>query len=153
MSNKVILTEEGYNKLQEELRQLQEIKRPRAVERLQKAREMGDLTENSEYAAAKEELSFVDGRIQETENILKKGQVIKRAANKQIIEIGDKVKVQADGKKEVFTIVGEGEANPTERKLSHTSPIGKALIGKKVGETVEAEVPAGKAVYKILEIK
>ena len=153
MSNKVILTEEGYNKLQEELRQLQEIKRPRAVERLQKAREMGDLTENSEYAAAKEELSFVDGRIQETENILKKGQVIKRAANKQIIEIGDKVKVQADGKKEVFTIVGEGEANPTERKLSHTSPIGKALIGKKVGETVEVKVPAGKVVYKILEIK
>lgn len=153
MSDKVILTKEGYDKLQDELKQLKEDKRPKAVERLQKAREMGDLTESSEYAAAREELSFIDERIQETEGILKKGQVIKRAANKQIIEIGDKVKVQVDGKKEIFTIVGEGEANPKERKVSHTSPIGKALMGKKIGETVEVEVPAGKVVYKILNIK
>ena len=153
MSDKVLLTKEGYKKLQEELKQLKEIKRPEAVERLKRAREMGDLTESSEYASAREGLSFIDERIREIEEMFKKGQIIKRAANKQIIEIGNKIEVQVDGKKETFIIVGEGEADPKERKLSHTSPIGKALMGKKVSEVVEIEVPAGKVVYKILDIK
>jgi transcription elongation factor GreA len=153
MLDKVVLTQEGYIKIQSELKQLIDIKRPKAVDRLRKARDMGDLSESSEYASAREELSFIDERIHEIEDILKKGQIIKQTTNKQIIEVGSKIEVQVEGKKEIFTIVGEGEAEPKERKLSHTSPIGKALIGKKVGEIVEVKVPAGKVIYKILDIK
>ena len=151
--NHVQLTKEGYDNLEKELKELKEVKRPAAVERLHKARSMGDLSENSEYNAAKEGLAFVEGRIQEIEEILKTAQVVANQNNNHQVKVGTSVTVEIDGKKELFQIVGDFEADPGKRKLSHTSPIGSALIGKKIGDWVEVEIPAGKIKYKIVEIK
>ena len=148
----VQLTKEGYYNLKKELKELLEVKKPKAVDRLQKARAMGDLSENSEYSAAKEELAFVEGRIQEIEAILKTAKVVESHQN-EIVDIGVKVTVEKEGKKEEFHIVGEFEADPSSKKLSHNSPIGKALIGKKVGDWVEVKVPAGRIKYKIVDIQ
>ncbi len=150
---KIQLTKEGFEKLQNELQELRDKKRPAAVERLQKARAMGDLSENSEYTAAKEDLALVEERIQELESILKDVEVTENHAQHDGIEIGDTVVVEHNGQQEEYSIVGEFEADPMNKKLSHTSPIGKALLGKTVGETVEVIIPAGKTTYKILSIK
>lgn len=154
-SSPVLLTSEGLNELKQEYQQLTEIKRPEAVTRLSKAREAGDLTENGEYSAAREELAFVDGRIAEIDSILQKAQRIrKRKVSKDSrVAVGCKVHLDVKGRREVFTIVGEWEADPTEKKISHESPLGKALLGKKRGEKVEVEAPAGKIIYKILRIE
>lgn len=150
---KIQLTREGLENLQNEYRELKDKKRPEAVERLQKARAMGDLSENSEYSAAKEELALVEGRIQELESILKNVEITDHHAANQIVEIGNTVVVENNGEEHEFLIVGEFEADPMHGKLSQTSPIGSALLGKKVGEVVEIEVPAGKTTYKIVSIK
>ncbi len=147
------LTKEGYESLKKELEDLTKTKRPYAVERLHKARSMGDLSENSEYTAAKEELAFVEGRIQEIEEILKTVEVVENHNGGHTVEVGTSVVVEADGKQEMFQIVGEFEADPMNKKLSHTSPIGHALVGKRVGDLIEVEIPAGKIKYKIVEIK
>ena len=150
---KTQLTHEGLKQLQDELRQLLETKRPATVERLSKARAMGDLSENSEYTAAKEELAFVEGRIKEIEEIERNAEVVSNNTNSSTISLGNQVTVESGGEKEIFRIVGEFEADPMAKKLSSTSPIGKALIGKKTGETVEVNAPSGKLTYKVLEIK
>ncbi|MBI5127637.1 transcription elongation factor GreA [Candidatus Roizmanbacteria bacterium] len=147
------LTKEGYESLKKELEELTKAKRPYAVERLHKARSMGDLSENSEYTAAKEELAFVEGRIQEIEEILKTVEVVENHNGSHTVEVGTTVIVEAEGKQEMFQIVGEFEADPMNKKLSHTSPIGHALVGKRVGDLVEVEIPAGKIKYKIVDIK
>lgn len=145
-------TQDGFNKLQQELEDLTKNKRPKAVTRLQTARSMGDLKENSEYGAAKEDLAFIEGRIQELEELLKHGEIIAPHMS-NAIDIGCKVSVDKDGTKIDYFIVGEFEADPMQNKLSSTSPIGHALLGKKIGETVEVNVPAGKITYKILDIQ
>ncbi len=150
---KVQLTKEGFDSLNREYDELVNKKRPYAVDRLQKARAMGDLSENSEYSAAKEELAFVEGRIQEIEQLLSRVEIVENQSNKQQVDLGVKVIVEFNGKKETFDIVGEYEADPMNNKLSHTSPIGTALVGKKIGDEVKVQVPAGLLVYKILEIK
>ena len=147
------LTKQGFENLKKELDELVRVKRPYAIDRLGKARSMGDLSENSEYAAAKEELAFVEGRISEIEEILKIVEVVENHNGGNRVEIGSTVTVEMDGKKELFQIVGEFEADPMHKKLSHTSPIGQALIGKKVGEWIEVSVPAGKIKYKVVDIK
>jgi transcription elongation factor GreA len=150
---KTQLTKEGYNSLQTEYQTLKTLKRPQAVERLHKARSMGDLSENSEYTAAKENLSLVEGRILEVEEILKNVEIVNNNNGNHYVDIGSQVIVQTTIGNDSFKIVGEFEADPLKKKLSHTSPIGKALIGKKVGDEVEISVPAGKLKYKIVEIK
>lgn len=150
--NKIQFTKDGYKQLQAELDDLQKVRRPAAVDRLAKARAMGDLSENSEYTAAKEDLAFIEGRIQEIEELIKNAEIIDVKAQDGI-SIGVEVTVEKDGKEETYSIVGEFEADPMQKKLSATSPIGKALIGKKEGDMVEVEVPAGKLKYKILKIK
>ncbi len=150
---KIQLTREGFENLQKELKDLLENKKPAAVDRLSKARAMGDLSENSEYVAAKEDLALVEGRVQEVEEIIKTAEVVSNHNGNHVVDVGVAVTVEADGKQDVFQIVGEFEADPMNKKLSHTSPIGKALVGKKVGDIVEVEIPAGKILYKILEIK
>lgn len=149
---KTQLTQDGLEKIQNELKELKETKRPRAVDRLSKARAMGDLSENSEYSAAKEELAFVEGRIREVETILKNAEVVSNGTTGALVTLGSKITIETNGHQDSFSIVGEFEADPVSKKLSVTSPIGKALIGKKIGETVEIEVPAGKTAYKILSI-
>lgn len=149
---KVLLTKEGLAELKREYDGLVQVKRPAAVARLSDARDLGDLSENSEYAAAKQDLSFIDGRILELEEILHGAKVI-TSHKKGQVDVGCKVTLHVDGKREIFTVVGEWEADPKEKKISHESPLGKALMGKKVGEKVEVEAPAGRILYKILHIE
>ncbi len=148
----VVLTKEGLNTLKAEYDELVNVKRPVAVERLANARDQGDLAENSEYTDAKQNLAFIDGRIAELEEVLHGVKVVTSHPKGQI-DVGCKVTLHLNGKKEVFTIVGEWEADPTSKKISHESPLGKALLGKKVGDKVEVEAPAGKILYKILHIE
>jgi len=150
---KIQLTQKGFNDLQLELEDLIKNKKSKAIDRLSKARSMGDLKENSEYTAAKEELALVEGRIQEINNVLSNAEVtlMYKAGNK--IEIGSTVTVDINGQKDTFQIVGEFEADPMNKKLSQNSPIGQALIDKKIGDLVEINIPAGKIQYKIIEIK
>ena len=145
-------TPEGYKRLQEEYEDLVKNKLTAAVIRLTKARSMGDLAENSEYHAAKEELAFSDGRVKEIEELMKNAEVIDPAQSEGI-SIGTEVTVEKNGELETFSIVGEFEADPTQKKLSATSPIGKSLLGKKTGESVEVKVPVGTLKYTIKEIK
>ena len=150
---KIQLTQKGYEDLKIEHQELVKNKKPQSVDRLQKARAMGDLSENSEYTAAKEELAFVEGRIREIEEILNQAEVVQNHISGNKVEVGASVTVETNGKNEFFKIVGEFEADPMNKKLSNTSPIGQALIGKKVGDLIEVTIPAGKVQYKIIEIK
>ena len=152
-NNKIQITKEGLETLKRELEQLSEVKRPKVVERLSNARNQGDLTENTDYHNAKDELEFLDGRISELEEVLQKAVVINGKNSNGGVSVGMKVKVKASGQEYVFHIVGEWEANPIQKKISHTSPLGKALIGKRVGESVEVEAPVGKIVYEILSLE
>lgn len=147
------MTKEGLNTLKKELDEMVEVKRPRLVERLSNARQQGDLTENSDYANAKEELEFLDGRISELEGVLKNASVVSGSGRGQGVALGTKVTLKVNGDKHEFEIVGEWEADPANKKISHESPLGQALVGKKVGEKVEVEAPAGKLTYQILAIE
>jgi transcription elongation factor GreA len=154
MSDKILLTKEGFEKIKEELRVLQEETRPRVVDRLAHARQQGDLSENQEYTAAREELAFVDGRIEELLQILENASVVKgKNGPSETVDIGCRVTVHNGQGEHVYHIVGEWEANPVEKKVSHSSPLGKALIGRKVGEEVEFEAPVGKVLFNILKIE
>lgn len=152
----IFLTKEGLIQLKKEYEKVTNVKRPKAVERISIARGLGDLSENSEYTAAREELSFIDGRIEELEQILANAKVIREGnvakGKKGAVKLGSKVTLKVNGRKEAFTVVGEWEADPTEKKISHDSPLGRALLGKAVGEKVEVEAPAGKIVYAIVSI-
>ncbi|RJQ36051.1 transcription elongation factor GreA [Candidatus Microgenomates bacterium] len=150
---KIYLTKEGLAELKKELEELVKVKRPDVLSRVSQARNLGDLSENAEYVAAREELSFIDGRIEELEELLKQVNIISGSAKSKIIKLGSTVTLHSDGRQELFTVVGEWEADPTEKKISHESPLGKALIGKKVGEKAEVDAPAGKIIYTIKEIK
>ncbi len=146
------MTKDGLNHLKNELTELTSNKRPEAVKRLADARDLGDLSENSEYAAAKQDLAFIDGRIAELEEIIHGAKVITSHSKGQV-DVGCKVTIHVNGKQDVFSLVGEWEADPMQKKISHESPLGKALMGKKVGDKVEVEAPAGKVLYKILQIE
>jgi len=123
------------------------------VKRVAEARSKGDLSENSEYTSARDELNMMDGRIEELEMILSKAKLIrqKNGGCKQV-SLGCQVTVQVSGDTHVYHVVGEWEADPLEKKISHISPLGKGLLGKKKGEEIEIEAPAGKIVYKIKKI-
>lgn len=145
------MTQEGYNSLKKQLAEL-EAKRPGYVDRLANARSMGDLSENNDYHNAKEALEFLDGQIEELTEVLRSAQVM-RGGRKGQVGVGAKVRVKVNGSEAVFHIVGEWEADPKEKKISHESPLGRALVGKKVGDKVEVEAPAGKVEYTILRIE
>ena len=152
LNQQILLTKEGVKQLKEEYEELLTLKRPVAVERLANARSEGDLTENSEYTAAKQDLGFIDGRITELKLILSEAKIIASHSRKKV-DVGCKVTLHVNGKREHFTIVGEWEADPMQKKISHSSPLGKALLGKKPGDKVEVEAPAGRILYKILHIE
>lgn len=150
--HKMVLTPEGLKELKSEYEELVHDKRPVAVTRLSDARGLGDLSENSEYAAAKQDLAFIDGRIAELEEITHSATIVS-THGKSTVDVGCKVTVHLNGKKETFFVVGEWEADPSQMKISHESPLGRALMGKKPGDAVEVEAPAGKILYKILHIE
>lgn len=153
---KIQLTKSGFHKIKQEHEEMKKQKHPKAIERLQKARAMGDLSENSEYTSAKDELSFVEGRLTELENILSNAEIIEElVAQDGVVELGSSVVVAhaVDNSHNEFMIVGDFEADPQKKKLSHTSPIGSALIGKKKGQRVKVKVPAGEIEYIIIDVK
>jgi len=153
MKKKIQLTAQGLEKLKKELEQLVSVKRPKIVERLSYARSQGDLSENSDYTNAKEELAFTDGRIEKLQEVITTAEVVKSGANGDGIGVGTKITVKTNGNKIIFEMVGEWEADPMNKRISPESPIGQALLGKKVGEKVEVEAPAGKLKYEILAIE
>ncbi|MGE5041881.1 MAG: transcription elongation factor GreA [Candidatus Levyibacteriota bacterium] len=150
---KIFVTKEGLEELKRELEELSKTKRPEVLERVSAARAMGDLSENSEYTAAREELSLIDGRIEELSEILKNVELITEGSKgTKTIQLGSLIVISVNGKKEEFSLVGEWEADPHNKKISHESPLGKALIGKGVGEKIEVEAPAGKITYTVVSI-
>ncbi len=152
----IAMTQTGYNELVAELQELVEVKIPTAIKRLALARSHGDLSENAEYHAAKEDLAFLEGRKDELDMLIQRAEIIAPEDNIQgIVGLGSQVIVEIDGKgkQHIFHIVGEWEADPSARKISSKSPLGLALLGKQVGESVEVDVPAGKVVYSIQEVK
>ena len=151
-TQKIQVTKEGLENLKAELHELNEVKRPKLVDRLANARSQGDLSENSDYHNAKDELEFLDGRISELEDVLTNAVVVENGGNGSGVSLGTTVAVKVNGQKHEFHIVGEWEADPSEKKISHTSPLGQELMGRKKGEKVEVEAPAGKIIYEILAI-
>ncbi|KKS30696.1 MAG: Transcription elongation factor GreA [candidate division WWE3 bacterium GW2011_GWF1_42_14] len=148
----IYVTKEGLEKLKAELAELNGVKRTEVARRIKEAREMGDISENSEYDAAKQEQSYIEGRISELEEFLKNAEISKDGGQKDIIGVGARVKIQVDSEEIEYHIVGAPEANPHEKKISHESPLGSALVGKKVGDKIEVEAPMGKLLYTILKI-
>ena len=152
----IILTKEGYQKLKREIEDLSTRRRREIADRIKVAREFGDIAENAEYDAAKNEQAMVEARIAKLEERLASARVIeKREISKDVVSVGSTVRLRdVDAKQTVeYRIVGSAEANPAELKLSNESPVGKAIIGHKKGETVEVATPRGSLKYKILEIK
>ena len=153
---KIFVTKEGLEELKKELAELSDVKRGEVIERVSAARSMGDLSENSEYTAAREELNLIDGRIEELSEIIKSANLIDEnhsSGKNATVQLGSAITVAVGGKKEEFALVGEWEADPKNKKISHESPLGKALVGRAIGEKVEVEAPAGKVVYTIVSIK
>ena len=152
LNDKIQFTAEGLSEIKAELNELKGAKLTAAIERVARARDFGDLSENAEYHAAKEELSFIEGRIEELEGIVGRAKVVTSKGKGDSVDIGCKVTVTVGGKEHPYEIVGEWEADPLKKKISHTSPLGQALTGKKKGENVEFEAPAGKVIYQIKKI-
>ena len=152
----VILTAEGYEKLKQEIDHLRGDKRREVAERIRVAREFGDIAENAEYDDAKNEQAMLEHRIMQLEERLLSARVItKKEISKDAVSIGSKVRLRdvAANKTFEYHIVGSAEANPAENKLSNESPVGKAITGRKKGETVEVTTPRGALKFKILGIK
>ncbi len=151
MSDQQIISEEGYEKLQHELHELSTTKRRDIADRIEKAKELGDLAENAEYADAKEAQAFNEGRIGEISNLLKNLTVVQSAHGGEI-GMGSKVSVEIDGQKKEYTIVSFNEADPLEGRISNESPMGVAFLGRKVGEKVTVKTPKGDMTYSIKKI-
>ena len=154
MTQPSYLTPEGEAKLNAELQDLKGPKREELSKRLRSAIQMGDLSENADYHKAKEDQGFLEGRIQELEAILRNAIIIKETKSSGIIFIGSHVTIQEDTfDPETYHLVGPTEADPRQGRISYESPIGRALMDKKVGDVAEAETPGGKIKFKILKIK
>lgn len=152
----VLLTPEGLQKLEEELEHLKGVKRREVAERIKLAISYGDISENSEYEDAKNEQAFVEGRILTLEKMLRNARIIQEDEVKtDLVSIGSTVRLKdLEFDEEVeYTIVGSAEADPASNKISNESPVGRALIGKAVGSTVDVAVPAGTIQFQVLNIK
>jgi transcription elongation factor GreA len=154
---KFLLTPEGLQKLNDELKVLVNEKRKEVIERIQEAVAHGDLSENADYAQAKEEQSFIEGRIQEIEDMVKNAEIIDTHAKHNSVTIGSTVEVSVSDDKGVkssrkYAIVGSNEANPSEGKISNESLVGKALLGRKVGDSIKIPTPVGEMTYNITHI-
>jgi transcription elongation factor GreA len=148
----VYITKDGLKKLKSELAALVDEKRPEMAKKIKEAREMGDISENSAYDDARQEQAFIEGRIEELEEIIKNA-VIRDIKAKDSVDVGAKVILHIEGDEEEFHIVGATEADPMNRKISHESPLGSALLGKKVGEKIKVEAPVGDLTYTVLKIE
>jgi transcription elongation factor GreA len=147
------LTRAGKEKLEQELEQLIRVKRPQVIDRIRRSRDYGDLSENAEYEDARNEQSFIEGRIQEIELMLKHAEIVENDKKSGEITLGSTVEVLLGGEKLTYEIVSSTESDPLLGKISSDSPIGSALIGKKAGEEVTANTPAGEVTLKIISVK
>ncbi len=148
------MTQEGFDKLQEELKYLRSVKRQEVADRLHEAMDGGELIEDAEYEAAKNEQAFVEGRIQELEILLANARVIEENTKKDTVQVGAKVTIQEDGQDpEEYTIVGPVEARPRNGRISNESPLGRALMDHRAGDIVEVEAPGGSFVVRILKVR
>jgi transcription elongation factor GreA len=152
MKNEFHLTADGIKAMRDELKELTTTKRAEIAQRLKEAKADGDLSENAMFDAARDEQSFIEGRIAELEHILKHASVIETKKGGHV-SLGSTVHVKLEKGNVRYTIVGSTEANPDKGMISDESPIGRALIGKKPGEEVEVKVPSGTLVYKILDVE
>ena len=156
MNKKNILTSEGLKKLEDELEDLIVVKRKEVAQKIKEAREQGDLSENAEYDAAKDEQRDIEARIEEIEKILKNAEIVDEdEVNTDTINVGCQVKIlDCEFDEELtYKIVGSTEANSLKGKISNESPVGKALLGKKVGDIVTVETQVGTIQYKVLDIQ
>ncbi|RCW40560.1 MULTISPECIES: transcription elongation factor GreA [unclassified Halanaerobium] len=156
MVEEVLLTEEGYEKLEKELEYLEKIKRREVAKRIKVAREFGDISENSEYDDAKNEQAFVEGRIKEIKNMIRNAHVVKNEeVTDKKVNLGTTVTLEdlATEERVRYTLVGSAESDPLNYKISNESPIGKSIIGHKIGDEVTVETPSGEVKYKIISIE
>ena len=151
---KVMLTEEGLAGLKSEVEELKTVSRPKVLERLRSAKELSDAVDSAEYEYAKNEQAFIEGRILTVERMLKHAEVIPVEKHRPaFVRFGSKVKVLfGESDERQYTILGKAETNPLEGKISNESPIGKALLGKHVGDQFEVDIPRGKVTLKVLSI-
>jgi transcription elongation factor GreA len=158
MSDQTFLTREGLKKLEEELNYLRTVRRAEVAERLHDAQEDGELIENAEYEDAKNEQAFVEGKILTLEALLSNAVIIKdkdKAAHGGVVAIGSRVTVKENGggRPEVYELVGAAEADPKQGRISNESPLGKALLGRKVGDEVKVNAPAGTLSFRVAAIE
>ncbi|MSU76090.1 transcription elongation factor GreA [Patescibacteria group bacterium] len=152
-TDQAVLTAAGLDKLKAELKDLKDTRRPAVLARIKEAISYGDLSENSEYEDAKNEQAFVEGRITELNHMLENPKIVKANAGEGgKVTLGSTVKVKTGGSSSTFTVVGPTDANPDDGMISHESPLGEALVGAAVGESVEVETPRGATKYHIVSI-
>lgn len=152
--SEIILTPEGKQKLEAELQELKKVRMPEIIEKIEQAKELGDLSENAEYHDAKDQQGITATRIAEIEDVLKKAVMYQSSGAKDIIQVGITFIVEdTAGRRKELTLVGYNEADPSAGRISNVSPMGMAFANKKAGDTVEVEAPKGIIVYKILELK
>jgi transcription elongation factor GreA len=149
---KAPITKNGFEKLKKELERLKNVSIPENIRDIEIARGHGDLSENAEYSEAREQQETLESRIDELEDIVKNASVIKKLTSQEFIDLGCEVEVESKGKTRLFTIVGSNEAKPEEGLISNESPVGRAIIGKKVGDSARVLTPAGEIIYKVLKI-
>jgi len=148
------LTRQGYQKLQEELDHLRTVKRQEVAQRLHEALEGGELLEDAEYEAAKNEQAFVEGKIQELEMLLANARVIEEKGKMDVIQVMATVTIQEEGcDPEIYTIVGPAEASPREGRISHESPLGRALLNHKAGDVVNVDAPDGSFTIRVIKVE
>ncbi|HSX42423.1 MAG TPA: transcription elongation factor GreA [Candidatus Saccharimonadales bacterium] len=152
MKKEILMTAEGLEKLKTELKELTETRRPEVVNRIKEAKALGDLSENAEYSSAKEDQSFIEGRIEELEQQIKQAKVV-NGAHKGTVGIGSEITVEIEGDKDNYKIVGPTESDPAKGRISIDSPVGQAVLGHKAGDKVKVQTPDGAVDYKIISVK
>jgi len=153
MAQQTYLSQEGIETIKKELQELKTKKRQEIAVCLQEAKDLGDLSENAEYFEAKEAQSFNENRIIELEELLKNAVVIETSSEEDIVRVGSTIEVKSNNNAEIFNIVGSAEAKPQEGKISNESPLGRAFLGRKIGDKIEVKSPSGITKYKIIKIE
>ena len=146
-----VTTKEGMEKLRTELSELKGVRRPEISERIAKAKELGDLSENAEYHDAKDTMAFLEGRIMELEDYIAHA-VVSVPASTEVVTVGCRVSCEVDGKKKQYWIVGSNESEPVKNRISNESPLGRAFLGRRAGDEFEMVLPSGTKKFKVLEI-
>lgn len=149
---KQVLSREGLERLTAELNELRDVARPEIIERVATARSLGDLRENGDYQYARKEQSFIEGRIQTLENILRNAVVADQPLATDVVQLGSMVEVEQDGDRFTYTIVGTAEANIAQGRMSNASPVGRALMGAREGDEVTVQLPGGAVVYRVVHV-